>query len=241
MRVRRMVGLALATAVITGTAGAQEMIVNGGFETGDFTGWTRQVWPGSNGDIRVVVAGNGFLSGLPQIGPRTGARYALTDQTGPGAYSLRQAFTLDAAPASATLRFALSVTSYGTPTAPGTTFDPFGPTMRQFARVDLFSGLLADGFSSAAPLQTFYAGPGAAVEGPQPWQLFSFDLTSLLAAPGAYTLRFTEVDNQGFFNLGIDDVSLVATPTQVIPEPTTLALVGGALAVLGVAFRRRAA
>lgn len=240
MRVQWMLGLVLATAVITRTASAQEMIVNGGFETGDFTGWTRQVWPGSNGDVRVVGTGSGFLSGLPQIGPRTGTRYALTDQTGPGAYSLRQAFTISSAPVSATLRFALSVTSRGTPTAPGTAFDPFGPA-RQFARVDLFSGLLADGFSSAAPLQTFFAGPAAAVGSPQPWQVFSFDLTSLLAAPGTYMLRFNEVDNQGFFNLGIDDVSLVVTPTNVVPEPTTFALVGGALAALGLAVRRRAA
>ena len=239
MRVLRTLGLALATAVITGTAGAQEMIVNGGFEAGDLTGWTRQVWPGSSGDIRVVGAGNGFLSELPQIGPRTGARYALTDQTGPGAYSLSQAFTLGSGPTSATLRFALSVTSYGAPTPPGTALDPFGPP-RQFARVDLFSGLLADGFSSAAPLQTFFAGPAAAVDSAQAWQPFSFDLTSLLAAPGTYTLRFTEVDNQGFFNLGIDDVSLVATPTHVIPEPTTFALCAAALAALGVAVRRRA-
>jgi hypothetical protein len=240
MRAQWMLGLALATAATAGTASAQEMIVNGGFETGDLTGWTRQVWPNSNGDILVVGAGPGFQSGLPQIGPRTGTRYALTDQGGPGAYSLRQAFTVSSAPASATLRFALSVTSYATPTTPGTAFDPVGPA-RQFARVDLFSSLLADGFSSAAPLQTFFAGPGTAVGSPQPWQLFSFDLTSLLAAAGTYTLRFTEVDNQGNFNLGIDDVSLVATPTQVIPEPTTFALVGGALAALGLAARRRAA
>ena len=114
MCVRRTLGSALATAVITGTACAEEMIVDGGFETGDLTGWTRRVWPGSSGDIRVVGAGNGFLSGMPQIGRRTG---------------------------------------------------------------------LADGFSSAAPLQTFFAGPAAAGDRAQAWQPFGFDLTSLLAAP----------------------------------------------------------
>lgn len=231
---------ALAMLLVAPSAGAQELLTNGGFESG-LAGWTRQVWAGSNGDLRAVGAGPGFSSGLAQVGPRTGASYALTDQSGPGAYSLLQSFTLSATPTAATLQFALSVTSYATPTAAGTDFNPMAGSARQFARVDLFAGALADGFSSAAPLQSFYTGPASAATGPAPWQSFSFDLTALLAAPGTYTLRFVEVDNQGFFNLGVDDVSLMATGVSTVPEPATVVLVGAGLAVAGLARRRRRA
>ena len=44
-------------------------------------------------------------------------------------------------------------------------------------------------------------------------------------------LRFAEVDNQFFLNQGIDNVSIIATSAQPVPEPSSLAL----CAVLGVA------
>jgi hypothetical protein len=67
-------GLALAALLLvaTGPAQAQELIVNGGFETGDFTGWTQ------GGDTTFTSVGTGtphsgrFAADLGPVGPNEG-------------------------------------------------------------------------------------------------------------------------------------------------------------------------
>src|SRR5689334_14388117 len=88
-RVMRIVAAALAVCFGATVAGAQQAIVNGGFEAGP-AGWTIQSYPGSNGALTVTPTTTGPISGLPQVGPHSGALYALTDMGGPGAYSLFQ-------------------------------------------------------------------------------------------------------------------------------------------------------
>jgi hypothetical protein len=105
----------------------------------------------------------------------------------------------------------------------------------QQARVDV---LLPsnDPFSVAAAdvLQTLYqTNPGDPLTAG--YFTNTFDLTSLLAAHDGQTLRlrFAEVDNVSFFNLGVDRVSLEVTTTTPIPEPASFALLGvGALALI---------
>ena len=229
MRKTVATALALALAAVAAPANAQQMIKNGGFESG-LLFWNPWVWPGSNGNVYAANSTTTPLSGRDAIGPKSGTRYAITDMTEAGAYDLQQTFHLSAAASSAIFSFAMSIDNFAGAETIGLTFDPFsGPN--QFVSVDLFAGTPAP-FSSAS-LMNFYKGSTTQF-GPNPYVLYSFDITSLLDAAGDYTIRFAEVDNQGFHNMAVDDVSLVVVAT---PEPAAVVLFGTGL--LGVLVVRR--
>ena len=57
---------------------------------------------------------------------------------------------------------------------------------------------------------------------PNPWVATSLDITSDLTAGDTYQLRFLESDSTTNLNVGVDDVSLMATPTTATPEPKLL-------------------
>ncbi|WP_414621109.1 PEP-CTERM sorting domain-containing protein [Calothrix sp. CCY 0018] len=64
----------------------------------------------------------------------------------------------------------------------------------------------------------------------------TFDLTAF--AGSTVRLAFRNVDNQGFFHAGVDNVQIQSASTASVPEPTTilgLFAVGGA----GVVSRRK--
>ena len=237
MKWRGAVVAALAVSTIASSAGAQQQkIVNGGFETGDFTGWMAQVFGGSNGDVRASNGTTGFFSGLPTIGPNSGSWYGLTDMGGPGAYALSQQFTLGGRATSATLSFALSLTNWAGATVVGPDFNPFGGYANQWASVDLFSGAVS-GFSTGSSLANFFMGSVLASNGANPYIIYTFDVTSLLQNAGTYTLRFAEVDNQLYHNMALDDVSLMVS---TVPEPQTILLMAtGLTAVAGLTRLRR--
>ena len=89
--------LALGLTLASGWAVAApvELISNGGFETGNFTGWTATSQTGSLGALFIDNAdGLTTDSGHPTVGSATGLFYAVTDQLGGGAYSLEQSFTV---------------------------------------------------------------------------------------------------------------------------------------------------
>ena len=75
---------------------------------------------------------------------------------------------------------------------------------------------------------------------PNPFTTYGANLSALLAVGGTYQLRFGEVDNQLFLNMGVDDVKLLAE-VRGVPEPATFALFGFSLAGVAVVRRRKRA
>ena len=220
-------------------ARADELIVNGGFETGTFAGWTTVARPGSNGNLFIDNNNTLPLSGLPTVGPASGNFFAVTDQGGPGTYSLLQTFVVPAGQSQVILSFALFTNN----AAGATIVNPVGlnHTMgpNQHIRVDILSAAATPFDTGAGVLANFILG-GGNTNGPNPYTNFSFDITSLVGAGGTFQLRFAEVDNQNFLNLGVDNVSINAT--SAIPEPATMLLLGTGLAgVVAKVHRRRKA
>ncbi|HXG25088.1 MAG TPA: PEP-CTERM sorting domain-containing protein [Chthonomonadales bacterium] len=72
---------------------------------------------------------------------------------------------------------------------------------------------------------------------PNPYTSYLFDITGLVGGGGTFKLRFAEVDNQFFFNQGVDNVSIFVH--GVVPEPGSLALLGAGIGSLLYVFRRR--
>jgi hypothetical protein len=193
------------------TARANEVLTNGGFETGDFTGWTVSN-AGTPPDSFFVTTGNLTPeNSLPTVGAASGNFYAVTDQQAPGIHVITQSFTA-VANTDYVLSFDMFVNDYALSQGlPG----QFG------GEADLIAGG-ADPI--AAPITTqFYQADTQVVAGaPNPWVATSLDITSDLTAGDTYQLRFLESDSTTNLNVGVDDVSLMATPTTATPEPKLL-------------------
>jgi hypothetical protein len=209
-----------------------ELITNGGFETGDFAGWSTGEQPSSNGAISVASGTSSPVSGFPTAGPATGNFYSVTDQNGPGSYYLLQSFTLPSAFQDLNLSFDMFVNDWSG-VGPLCSDLNYSGQPNQCARVDILT-------STATPFSTFpadilaslYVGVDPQASNPNPYTSYSFDYSSALAGlvgGNTYQLRFAQVDNQSFFNQGVDNVSLVVTTdTQQVPGPLPLLGVGAA-------------
>jgi hypothetical protein len=213
--------------------GAQ-LITNGGFETGTLAGWTIASQAGS-------FAGSNFFalsgtttpqSGSSTVGPASGSFYAVADQLGPEAHALLQPFSVPSG-SNVVLSFSLFVNSYG-----GSFVNPIGldysDGANQHARVDILQAGASALDTGSGVLQNFYLGTDSGGN-PHAYTNLSFDITSLVGAGGTFQLRFAEVSNQLFLNMGVDNVSIVTT-TAALPEPIPFALVG--LALIGLGLRR---
>ncbi len=228
----RIKTLLLAALVSAGSANAAELITNGGFETGDYTGWSANVQSGSSGGLSIVGNGNGNspVSGSSYLLNAVGGEFfSITDQNGPGSYSLTQSFTLATAQ-SVKISFQMFANNQA-----GVTYTngrDYTGGVNQNAVVDLLIGG-ADPFTNAAgDIVSVLYGPGSdSFNNPNPWSSYS---TTLSLAAGTYTLRFAETDNQLFFQQGVDNVSVLTT----VPEPATWALMIGGFGAVGVASRR---
>lgn len=242
-------GLLLAALVLgSAQAGATQLIQNGGFEAdaaGSYapTGWTVT----ESMSIGGVLVDNGTVSPASSwatSGAASGSNYGLLDSYAPGAYFLTQSFSTSAV-SSATLSFKMFVNDNSNEgrTYVSNGFDVLAAndagTLINFARVDLLkAGAPADATGSAV-LATFYLG-GANGRNFQTqsnaYGNFSFDLGSLLAGGGNYTLRFAVASNTGSLVMGVDDVSL---QVAAVPEPESWAMLLAGLGLLGAAARRR--
>jgi len=223
------------------SAKADQLIINGGFETGTFAGWTVVNRAGSFPGSSFYVSSSTTLpqSGLTTVGPASGNFYAVSDQSGSGTHSLLQTFVVAPGSGAVTLSFDLFANNYT-----ATTVNPIGldhtDGANQHARVDILTSGAGAFDTGAGVLQNLYIGADAGAN-PHGYTHYVFDITSLVVAGGTFQIRFAEVDNQLFFNLGVDNVSIV-TQNAPVPEPATSLLFSTGLAgVLGVARKRRMA
>lgn len=220
---------------ITGYVGATtiELITNGGFETGTSLGWT--VTNAGSGNID-VVSGNAPPNGVfSTVGPAGGTFYAVSSQGGPGTHAIWQTFTVPGLASSVSLSYDMFVQTQASLAIHPNGLDHTVSSPNQHARVDILSAIANPFDTGAGVLGNFYLGLDGTPT--QPYTSYSHDITSIVGGGGSFILRFAEVDNQGFFNLGVDNVSTLFDP---VPEPSTMLLFGfGILGIAGVSRRRK--
>ena len=125
-------------------AGAIELISNGGFEAGNFSGWTIPSFPGgftNSGSWFIDTPGTETpLSAYSTAGNAAGGSfYAVTDQTWFSTHALSQTFTVPGAASSVVLSFKMFVNDYhGSSIVDPIGLDHTGPA-NQHARVDILT------------------------------------------------------------------------------------------------------
>jgi len=221
----------LAVTALSSNVAHAASVANGGFEAG-LTGWAVVDQPSSSGSWFSTGGGGSPQSGFSIPAPSEGSSYAVTDQFGPGSHVLFQDVLLEAG-SKHTLKFnwfAQDTTNSG-PIDAGT-MTAFGGANQHF-RVDLVAATFTDWFgassSNAGVLANLLAptAQGSTVSG---FNTTTFDLTPW--AGSTVRLAFREVDNQGFFQAGVDGVAVNSSATAV-PTPALLpGLIGMGIAAL---------
>jgi hypothetical protein len=195
------------------TPQAVELVVNGGFEGGG-AGWFVLDQPGGNGAWFPLAGTVAPISGFSILGPPEGSIQAVADQGGPGSHILYQDVTIPSG-ATATLNLLLWYANTAADFFNPATLDYMVTPNQQF-RIDIMS--------PAAPLDDMGAGILLNVYATLPGDPLSIGYTPVTANLDAFAgqtvrLRFAEVDNQFFFTVGVDAVSVQAEP--IVPATAT--------------------
>jgi hypothetical protein len=215
---RLMVLLAAMAAMVVGYAGTAlaATVVNGGFETGDTSGWTVVNEAGGSGDwyvCSVTACSAPIVSSFP---PPEGTYAAISSQGDVGSHILYQDVTLEAG-----ATHQLSFTTYYENNA-GSFFTPnslsYEIVPNQQYRIDIMNpdapvNSVAPGDILATVFRTEVGDP--AIMEPTP---MTFDLSQF--AGSTVRLRFAEVDNQDNFVAGVDDVKVTSVPTTTPTKKT---------------------
>ena len=227
------VGLMAVTPVL-----AAQLLTNGGFETGNFTGWTVVDQAGGLGGSSVIGGLVSPISGFATAGPAGGSWYAITDQTGWGCHVFYQMFTTNPGD---TVNLSWDMFD-NDQSGVGPIVNPIGldytAVPNQHSRVDILAVGSSPFDTGAGVLQNFYLGvdPGP---NPHPYTSYAADITSLVGGGGSFMLRFAEVDNQLFHQLGVDNVSIDASGGgNGSPELSTWMLLACS-GLAGLVIRRR--
>jgi hypothetical protein len=234
--VRRWLAACVAVAAPVALAHAGELLVNGDFETGTFAGWQTSV-QGSNGNL-FVQANNGGSTPISlhpyQLNATGGNYFALSDDGGPGSYSLTQSFSVASGTSDVTVGFQLFANDWAGASSCTHPCHDSTESPNQNVEVDILTGGANPFTDNPADIVATLYGPGAdpLSASANPWTTYSDDLGALAA--GVYQIRFVETDNQNYFNMGVDNVSVDALG---VPEPASLTLFGASL-ILGFAVHR---
>jgi hypothetical protein len=202
------VSAAICSLCLAFTASADQLISNGGFESGDLTGWTTASSAGSGGAWSIDSTTITPSTGNPTVGPNSGSYYAVTDGFGPGTNVLYQSFTDPLGTTSAVLSFDAFVN------------DVFG-TSGFGGEVDLLAGN-ADPLTGTVIASFFSQDTTVSGGVPNPYVAYSNDISGLLTPGSTYLIRAYESDSYGPINFGVDDFSLVTTSSSATPEPATV-------------------
>ena len=221
----RFGALALALA-FSFSLKATELINNGGFETGDLSGWTVASTGGSDdawfANNSTVTNLNGYLT----VGPASGNWYAVTDGSGlvsPESTALYQTVAIPVGTTDDLLSLDIFVNDWNGGSGPG-------------AEVAIW----ASGANplTASPIDVIYTADTATIAGlPNPYIAISQDITAFLTPGSSYEIGILETDITGPINVGVDNVSLAATSgAGGVPEPGMLIPTG--LLAAGMLFYR---
>ncbi|HVN51286.1 MAG TPA: hypothetical protein VMT43_07630 [Acidimicrobiales bacterium] len=251
--VRRFSGMAAAVGLVGVLLASQPAlaatITNGGFETGDFTGWTVDEQSQSGGTWSVYTGTSTPDSQHDIDAPPCDTHAAIFDQEEPSSAVLYQDLTL-AAGDTHTLSFTHYYRNYATTNPPElksafstpqvddtlwaspATLDYSIDGDNQQYRVDIMKPTADPMSVDPADIlkSVFQTEPG------DPADLAPTPVTVDLSAFAGQTvrLRFAAVDNSYYLNVGVDCVQLVSTPiatsttsttTTTVPSTTTTAAV----------------
>ncbi|MGB5259912.1 MAG: VPLPA-CTERM sorting domain-containing protein [Gammaproteobacteria bacterium] len=212
--------MALSLFAATTQAAVQDIAVNGGFETGDFSGWTQ--FP--NGGTQAVTSpGNGSTYAANLVVP-------VRTQTDPAVDNLLKNANLEAGlltpGAAITVTWDLRGSLQG---AGGVVF------------VELFSELAGGGTSKA---EIYTGGPIFPNADPNMWTSYTWNTTLGPNVDGGVTLQLKAscgpVDGCGT-DIFFDNIT-ITTDVNAIPIPAAVWLFGsGLVGLIGVARRKKAA
>lgn len=231
MRIMAQISLYIAlTAFTASPLFADQLIANGTFEAGTLAGWTTT--NAGSGSWYDAMGTTSPISGRPTAGPASGTYYALTDQSGPGAHALAQTFTLTGG--NALLSFDMFVNNFDGGTFCGNGLS-YTSGVEECGRADILSAGATAFDTGSGVVENLFQGSDTPIDISHPYTPYTFNLSGLV--PGTYQLRFAEADNQGTFNMGVDNVSL--TTLAATPEPSSFLLLGtGLLSCVGIGLRR---
>lgn len=221
---RKSIGLFLFLTVLSATSNAQ--LINADFETGDLTGWQTLV----EGAAKPVSIESGTVTtAAGTINPSPdGSFMVFTSQDAEGRSFLWQEFTPTNIPVlnpyNYNVYFDIAINNraddYYTPVP--MSLEYASTTPNQQARIDILKP--GASITTVDPndivVELFQTHPGDPLI--QDWQRVTKDVSSEIApyVGQALILRLVQVDNQLYFNLALDNVSVGYTPPYGDVEPT---------------------